>query len=168
MQGDGGVGGTHFPQKEASVRRIVEPHRNYALFAVVRQIDRLRGLDNVVPVCGLDFLYQIGPRLQPGPHGDAVFPCHLLPDYGAARAGSSAQITKLERASGQGLMGDGIIFLNYYRVFRRVFKGNGVGLPSFAIDFLGVGLLNGEAGGRLQLLDFVPARFDALQQDFAV
>ncbi len=36
------------------------------------------------------------------------------------------------------------------------------------IDFLGVGLLDGVAGGRFQLLDFVPARVHPLQVDLAL
>ena len=63
-------------------------------------------------------------------------------------------------------MGDGIIFLNNYRVFRGVLKGDGVIFTRRQIDFLGIGLLDGVAGGGFQLFYLVPARFLPLQVNF--
>ena len=63
-------------------------------------------------------------------------------------------------------MGDGIIFLNNYRVFRGVLKGDGVIFARRQINLLGIGLLDGIAGGGFQFLDLVPARFLPLQVNF--
>jgi len=94
-------------------------------------------------------------RLQTGPHGDAVFARHLLPNDSAARAAGACQIAELEGASGQGFTGDGIILFNNYRIFRGVLEGNGVIFARRQIDFLGVGLLDGIARGRFQLLSLI-------------
>ena len=63
-------------------------------------------------------------------------------------------------------MGDGIIFLNNYRVFRGVLKGDSVIFARRQIYLLGIGLLDGVAGGGFQLFYLVPARFLPLQVNF--
>lgn len=80
--------------------------------------------------------HDIGPGIQPGPHGDAVVPGDLLPDDGAACAGRAAQVPKLEGAAGQGQMSDGIILLDNDRVLGGILKTDRVVLTCLQIDLL--------------------------------
>ena len=94
------------------IRRVVKADRDNALLTAVGQVYRFRGIDDGVPVGGIDLFDDIGPTFQPGPDAGAVLPRHLLPDDRAAGTGGSAQEAKLEGASGQGLVGHTIIFLD--------------------------------------------------------
>ena len=130
--------------------------------------DKLKTEQFRVPVRGVDLLDNIGPRIQTRPHSDAVLVRHLLADDGAARAAGPRQIAEPEGASGQSLMGDRIVLFNYDRVFGGVLEGNGMRHPGPQIEVLGVRLLDGVAGGGLQLLHPIPPRLQLLQQDLAV
>ncbi len=168
LQGNAGIGGAHLPHKKEAVRHIVEADRHHGLLPVVCQEHRLGGIDDGVPVRRVHLLHDVGPRLQPGPHGNAIFPCYLLANDSAARAAAPRQIAELEGASGQGLARHAVVLLDNDTIFRGVLKGDGVILARRQIDLLGVRLFDGVAGGGFQLLDFVPARVHPLQVDLAL
>ena len=112
LEGDAGVDGADLPDEEISVRRIIKGHSNDILHAVVRNVDRFRGIDDGIPISGVDLLHDIGARSEARPDAGAVFPGDLLPDDRAARAGGAAQEAELEGAARQGLAGNRVILLN--------------------------------------------------------
>ena len=165
LQGNAGICGANLPHKEKSVRHIVEADRDHALLPVVRQIDRLGGVEDGVAVRRVHFFHDVGPGLQPGPHSHAIFVGHFLPDHGSACAAAARQIAELEGTAAQGFAGDRVILFDYNTIFWSIFEGNGMGFSRFQVDILGVWLLDGVAGGGLQLLDAVPPGVDVLQHD---
>ena len=157
LEGDGGIDRAYLSNQKLSVRGIGKTHRDNALLPAVSQHDGFGGLDDVIAVRGVHFFQHIRAGVQPRPHGGAVLTRHFCTDHCTACAGSPAQIPQLERASGQGLPGDGIIFLANYGVFRHILKSDNFALAALDIKFLGGGFLDGETCGGFQLRHLVPA-----------
>ena len=73
----------------------------------------------------------------------------------------------MEGGPAQGLAGDAVIFLYHDSVEGHVLEGHRPVLAAGDVELLGGGLLDGEAGGGLQLRHPVPAVPQALQHDLA-
>ena len=162
LEGNAGIYGTNLPDKEQSVRCVVKGDSDYILHAVVGDIDRFRGIDDRIPICGVNFLHDIGARSEARPDAGSVFPRHFLPDDGAARSAGSAQETELEGAAGQGLSGHAVVFLDHDPVEGLILEGEGLALAAANDDLLRGRLLHLETGGGLYLRHGVLARIELL------
>ena len=90
-EGHTGVHGTDLADQEDAIRGVVKTDGDNTLLTTVRQIDRFRGVDDGVPIGGVNLLHDIGAAFQPRPDGGAVLAGDLLPDGRAAGAGGAAQ-----------------------------------------------------------------------------
>src|SRR5699024_2501765 len=99
-QRDGGVDRTNLPDEQDTIRHILKPDSDDTLLAAVRQVDRLRGLDDTVPICWIHLFQNIVARLQPGPDGGAVLAGDFLANHGTASARGAAEEPQLERGPG--------------------------------------------------------------------
>ena len=51
LEGDAGVDRADLADQQAAVRRVCEDNGDHALLSAVRQIDRLRGIGDIVAIC---------------------------------------------------------------------------------------------------------------------
>ena len=145
-EGHTGVHGTDLADQENAVRGVVKADGDNTLLTAVRQIDRFRGVDDGVPIGGVNLLHDIGTGGQPRPDGGAVLAGDLLPDGRAAGAGGAAQKPQLEGATGERRMGHAVILLDDDGIQRSILEGQGLALAAVEDDLLGGGFLHLETG----------------------
>ena len=61
-EGHTGVHGTDLADQQDAVRGVVKADGDHTLLTAVRQIDRFRGVDDAVPIGGVNLLHDIGAR----------------------------------------------------------------------------------------------------------
>ena len=61
-EGHAGVHGTDLADQQDAVRGVVKADGDHTLLTAVRQIDRFRGVDDAVPIGGVNLLHDIGAR----------------------------------------------------------------------------------------------------------
>ena len=106
----------------------------------------------------LQLLTDVVADFQPSDREGTVLGSLIGPnDRAAGAAGLAAQITQLEQAAGNRIAGHTVPLVDHQGGQRGVLKAEGVPLSRRDERLLGVAVLDGESGGRLQLLYPEPA-----------